>query len=191
MKYIIVFFIFTSFFSCKEFKANQISIANYPNDKKIAVSFTFDDGCPSVFSTVVPLFDEYGYKATFFITPSQVKEKNWISWKALALKGYEIGNHSMSHRDLTELDSLGILEEVKRSKEMMEEKLKIPIFSFAPPHHKSNLKVDQVIFNYHAFSRAKEGFCKWYGWTSKTTQQIFSNDIEKPIALLNCFFYII
>ena len=40
----------------------------WPNGARAAVSLTYDDGCDSQLENVVPLLDELGLKATFFLT---------------------------------------------------------------------------------------------------------------------------
>ena len=42
-------------------------IATWPKFRKGAATFTFDDGAPSHIADVAPLFDRFGYKATFYV----------------------------------------------------------------------------------------------------------------------------
>ncbi len=68
----------------------------WPEGKKMAVSLTFDDARDSNLEQGLPLFDEYGVKATFFIVPSSV-ERNLEAWKKAAKNGHEMGNHTVEH----------------------------------------------------------------------------------------------
>lgn len=80
-----------------------VSIARWQADKKAALSIRFDDSHPSHLSTVVPLLDEYGYKATFMINPGRDQYRHAReAWEALARGGkHELGNHTLHHRGAT------------------------------------------------------------------------------------------
>jgi beta-glucosidase len=68
----------------------------WPEGKRAAISLTFDDGRPSQIDNGVPLFDRYGVKVTFYVSPSGVRER-LPGWKKAAANGHEIGNHSLNH----------------------------------------------------------------------------------------------
>ncbi|SMD41547.1 Predicted xylanase/chitin deacetylase [Aquiflexum balticum DSM 16537] len=68
----------------------------WPDGKKMALSLSFDDARASNTSLGIPLLDEYGIKATFFVIPASVK-KDLNNWKKAVANGHEIGNHSIMH----------------------------------------------------------------------------------------------
>ncbi|HSW01313.1 MAG TPA: polysaccharide deacetylase family protein [Sedimentisphaerales bacterium] len=68
----------------------------WPDGKRCAVSLSFDDARPSQVDVGIPLLDEYGVPATFYVSPSRVMER-FDAWKAAVAAGHEIGNHSMWH----------------------------------------------------------------------------------------------
>jgi beta-glucosidase len=68
----------------------------WPNGKKAAISLTFDDARYSQADIGIPLFDEYGVKATFYVTPHQMKDRLNV-WKKAVKNGHEIANHTLSH----------------------------------------------------------------------------------------------
>jgi len=68
----------------------------WPDGKRVAVSLSFDDARPSQVDVGVPLLNEYGVRATFYVSPSRVPERLG-AWKAAVAAGHEIGNHSMRH----------------------------------------------------------------------------------------------
>ncbi len=68
----------------------------WPEDKRVAVSFSFDDPRPSQVNVGVPLLNTYGAKATFYVNPGNI-EKRLSGWKKAAANGHEIGNHTFSH----------------------------------------------------------------------------------------------
>jgi peptidoglycan/xylan/chitin deacetylase (PgdA/CDA1 family) len=69
---------------------------SWPEGKHGAVSVTFDDARFSQIDTGMPILDEYGAKATFYVSISSL-EKRLDAWKKAAANGHEIGNHSLTH----------------------------------------------------------------------------------------------
>ncbi|AMR33637.1 hypothetical protein A0256_20490 [Mucilaginibacter sp. PAMC 26640] len=75
------------------------TIAPWFNNKKAAVSLTFDDGIAGQYAVAVPLLDKYGFKGTFFMTVKIVDSQH-ISWMVIdraAQEGHEIANHALTH----------------------------------------------------------------------------------------------
>jgi peptidoglycan/xylan/chitin deacetylase (PgdA/CDA1 family) len=68
----------------------------WPEGKKMALSLSFDDARASNTNLGIPLLDEYGIKATFFVITASV-EKDLNAWKKAVANGHEIGNHSILH----------------------------------------------------------------------------------------------
>jgi hypothetical protein len=62
------------------------------------VSLTFDDGTKNQLEKAVPVLDEYGFKATFYINPKGADwETRYSPWREVAAHGHEIGNHTLTH----------------------------------------------------------------------------------------------
>lgn len=68
----------------------------WPDGKKMALSLSFDDARASNPTLGIPLLDEYGVRATFFVLPDQVKT-NLEGWKKAVTSGHEMANHSITH----------------------------------------------------------------------------------------------
>ncbi len=68
----------------------------WPEGKRAAISLTFDDARLSQIDFGIPLLDRYGVKATFYISPDNLKKRSG-GWKQAVAKGHEIGNHTVSH----------------------------------------------------------------------------------------------
>ncbi len=68
----------------------------WPAGKRAAISLTFDDARPSQIDRGLPILDEYGVKATFYVSLSSM-EKRLDAWKAALANGHEIGNHTLTH----------------------------------------------------------------------------------------------
>ena len=69
---------------------------HWPEGKRAAISLTFDDARGSQITNGIPLLDEYGVKATFYVSLANL-EKQREAWKTAAAGGHEIGNHTLTH----------------------------------------------------------------------------------------------
>jgi len=66
--------------------------------KKCAVVLTYDDAIDQHLDNAVPVLDSLGLTATFYITANSISVRNRMKeWKALADRGYELGNHTLYH----------------------------------------------------------------------------------------------
>ena len=103
------------------------------------VSFTFDDVPASALTNAVPVLDEHGVKATFyvalgmsggdgeFIGPDQVR--------MLAGRGHQIGCHTLSHYSLRAGTPAGLYEDALAGKRALESLLAgTPTDHFAYPY---------------------------------------------------------
>jgi len=72
-------------------------ISPWPDTCQGAVSLTFDDGLPSQLALAIPMLEQYGLQATFYINPGDDYQEKLAPWHAVAHAGHEIGNHSVSH----------------------------------------------------------------------------------------------
>jgi peptidoglycan/xylan/chitin deacetylase (PgdA/CDA1 family) len=68
----------------------------WPEGKQAAISLTFDDARFSQIDRGLPILDEYGAKATFYVSIRSLEERV-DEWKMAAANGHEIGNHSLTH----------------------------------------------------------------------------------------------
>jgi peptidoglycan-N-acetylglucosamine deacetylase len=68
------------------------------NNKKCAVSLTYDDALNVHLDNVVPLLDSVGIKGTFYLSAvfSGFKERA-KEWALVGKKGHELGNHTLFH----------------------------------------------------------------------------------------------
>ena len=69
---------------------------DWPQDKQVGVSLSFDDARASQVDFGAPLLDSYGVKATFYVSVAPLHERV-DDWKAVVAAGHEIGNHSLRH----------------------------------------------------------------------------------------------
>ena len=68
----------------------------WPKHKKALIILTYDDALRSQLDNAVPQLDSAHLKATFFLT-GDINSETIPRWRALAKKGYELGNHTINH----------------------------------------------------------------------------------------------
>ena len=95
-------------------------ITPWPENKSGAVSLTFDDGDTSQYTLGVPALNARGLKASFYIITEYggvpLDTTAWNSWRNSAVTGHEIGSHTKTHPDLTQLSPAQLQDEVVGSK---------------------------------------------------------------------------
>jgi Predicted xylanase/chitin deacetylase len=81
--------------------ALQYSVAQQAkpwNGKQCAVVLTYDDALNVHLDKVIPALDSLGFKGTFYLTAeSPVVGKRIPEWRAAAMHGHELGNHTLNH----------------------------------------------------------------------------------------------
>jgi peptidoglycan/xylan/chitin deacetylase (PgdA/CDA1 family) len=83
-----------------------------------AVVLTFDDGHESNCTLALPILQQFGFKAEFFITTGWTGTPNYMTpdqINALHLAGMSIGSHGVSHDFMDDLDESEIERELRES----------------------------------------------------------------------------
>lgn len=109
-----------------DFMGSQNSI----NRNKKGIVITFDDGNYSDYSIALPILNKYGFVATFFVTVNWITTKNYLDWshiKEMIAYGMSIQSHSLTHSYLTDLSKGDLFRDLSESKNILEEKLNIPV----------------------------------------------------------------
>ena len=74
------------------------SSSPWPDECRGAVSLTFDDGLPSQLDRAIPILNDHGLCATFYLNPSGDDWRDRLApWRTVAQMGHEIGNHTINH----------------------------------------------------------------------------------------------
>lgn len=100
------------------------------------VVLTFDDGNRSDFEHARPLLGRLGFSATFFVGTERVGVDGGLEpdmLRAMAGDGLDVGSHGVTHRFLTGLSAEEEEEELRRSKETLEDLTGTGVDYFAPP----------------------------------------------------------
>ncbi|MDQ4073461.1 MAG: polysaccharide deacetylase family protein [Thermoproteota archaeon] len=103
-------------------------------DKDNIAIVTFDDNWKSQYENAVPILDEFGFKATFYIVCDYIGNKDRMGWENIAKlyeQGHEIGSHSMTHENLDIATGASLEREMVQSKKCIEENgIKVKGFSY-------------------------------------------------------------
>ncbi|MBD3918531.1 polysaccharide deacetylase family protein [Paenibacillus sp. PR3] len=139
-------------------------ILNCVETTKRVVAFTFDDG-PDVNYTpqILDLFREIGGKATFFMIGNQVKANPELARRALA-EGHEIGNHTNTHPNLTDLSPDEVIRELSIAAQNIKEVTGIEVRTFRPPYFGYNETVHSIVtdkFGYPAIGAMNMNATDW------------------------------
>jgi peptidoglycan/xylan/chitin deacetylase (PgdA/CDA1 family) len=120
-----------------------------------AVAITFDDGYLDTLTVALPLLVEHGFTATCYVVTGTVGRTSewtepaplmgWDGMRAWLDAGMEIGAHSVTHPDLTRLNDRRLAEEVSGARQQLEDRLGIPIASFAYPYNVHDERTDAAV----------------------------------------------
>ncbi len=139
----VLLLVFISFQSIA--KNSQYEGFSYPNKAKNAISISFDDARHSQVDTGLALLDKYQVKATFYVSPFNVKERV-EKWQMAVKSGHEIANHTTSHLctgnfewlrkqgvSLEQITLKGIEQDILKAQDYIKHTLGIEPTSFAYP----------------------------------------------------------
>ncbi len=119
-------------------------LANYQGAGR-AVVITFDDGFLDFYTQAFPILERFRCPASVFLPTAyigdtaarQFKGADCMTWsqvRELQRAGVEFGSHTVTHPQLTGLETGEVREEIRRSKEIIEERLSSRVRSFAYPY---------------------------------------------------------
>ena len=117
-----------------------------PKAKTIAL--TFDDGYLDNYVHALPILQKFGFTATFFLaagfidqdkmfslstTSTRPQPLSWKHVKEMSRAGMSFGAHTVNHPDLTQIPRADAKFEIKQSKEIIENQIGKPIYTFCYP----------------------------------------------------------
>lgn len=110
------------------------------------VALTFDDGPGPYTIDLIDALNEYDARATFFVVGNRL-EKHEDELNYIASSGNEIAIHTYSHKSFTSLGSEGTIEELKRTKEILENMKLAYSNLIRPPYGSLNSNIKNSIEN--------------------------------------------
>jgi peptidoglycan/xylan/chitin deacetylase (PgdA/CDA1 family) len=128
-------------------RARQIGRGTIPAEvrrvetRQRLVALTFDDGPdPSVTPQVLTTLQRFRAQATFFLIGAKVEVEAPLA-KRILREGHEVGNHTLSHVNLTRLDAERCATEWKSPQEIFQARLGITPTISRPPGGQTNAAV--------------------------------------------------
>jgi peptidoglycan/xylan/chitin deacetylase (PgdA/CDA1 family) len=105
---------------------------------KRSVVLTFDDGFADALTTVLPMLQRHGMRATFFIVTGFCGQPGFLDWhgvRALEAAGMEIGSHTVDHERFADLPEAKVHWELRESKRLLDARLRRPVEAVAYPYN--------------------------------------------------------
>ena len=99
------------------------------------IILTFDDGSETIYENALSLMRRYKFTGISYIVYNYIGTSNYMNadqLRTLNAAGWDIGSHSLSHKDLT-TDPGRQMDEIVDSRRRLEALLGLPVLSFAYP----------------------------------------------------------
>lgn len=119
-------------------------------DAQRSVLLTFDDGLESCYRIALPVLSKYNVSGLFFIIPQKIGMPGFMSQsdiEDLVASGHTIGSHSLNHLDLTSISTSSAKNEIRASKQMLEERFNVIIDSFSFPFGKHTNALVKICYD--------------------------------------------
>ena len=101
-----------------DMERTELSKVNGEGGKPVVI--TFDDGYLDAYTEAFPVLKKYGFTGTFFIITNFIGKDNYMNSDqiaALRKAGMEIGSHTLTPPDLTDLESADVRRQLTESKD--------------------------------------------------------------------------
>lgn len=98
----------------------RIEISKVIGEGGKPIIITFDDGYTDAYDQAFPILKQNNFVADFFIITNYVAENEYMDWSqisALKKAGMEIGSHTLTHPDLTDLETADARHQIADSKD--------------------------------------------------------------------------
>lgn len=119
-------------------------ITDWPTGKKL-IALTYDDGPdPRITPKLIELLQQKKVPATFYVLGQRVNEYPEITRRLHDL-GFEVVNHTYTHKLLTKLPEAQVKSELQRTNDLITSITGVPVTHMRPPYGGRNAKVDEII----------------------------------------------
>ena len=151
--------------------AQGLAPQSMESHKLARLSITFDDARNDTYYYALPILAERGIRASLMVPTGYVGGLGRMTWSQIQElerdRKWEIGSHSVTHRDLTMLSADELRDEIANSKRALEEH-GLTVRTFAPPGGVYNDAVIRNVALHYEFNRIA-----WRGYN-----QLPYNDFE-------------
>lgn len=146
------------------------------------VALTFDDGPdPEVTPQILNILNQYEARATFYMVGNSVEYYPEIA-REVAEEGHEIGNHTMTHADLTTSPEEEAIYEIDKTNELIAEATgQIPT-SFRPPYGSTTEALEELV-NMPAVLWTVDSF-DWQSREAESIIQAIQEEIHEDAIIL-------
>lgn len=122
-----------------------------PAGPAIRTRITFDDGEQSQSRNALPLLRRHGFSATYFVNPglagTEPKFLSWAQLQELQSTGHSIQSHGWSHKFLTFCSDPELKQELRGSRERLEDKLGAAVEEISVPGGRWDRRVIEACAN--------------------------------------------
>jgi len=163
--------------------------APQPGPHRIAI--TFDDGLASDYRLAFPLLQEHGFTADFFVNTAYIDTPGYLRWSEMLemqRAGMSFQSHGHRHANYLSLKPEAAVEELRLSRQLLQQKLGRPADCFSAPYG---------LLNRHLIDAAcQAGFtlvCSSRNWPARRAQRLIGRIYlchgiasEEFLALAQC-----
>ena len=140
-----------------EMVLNDLDSSYLPRDGQVAL--TFDDGLVGMYEHGLSSLSRHGLPFTVYIVAATLtpagQDVDWIigmegaglqtmsssQIEEVLSQGGALGSHSWKHADLTTLDEADCVEDLRKSREFLEDRFGVPVETLAYPRGRNDAKV--------------------------------------------------
>lgn len=135
---------------------------NLPPDPLI---ITFDDGERNNIEVAIPILQEFGFRAVFFVSTDSINSEGYLTEEDIALMSQadmEIGSHGKTHQFLSDLDIPELNRELRESKSFIEDITDIEVSILSLPGGRGNDIILETASSagYKYVANSKPGYTK-------------------------------
>jgi len=137
-----------------------------------SVALTFDDGDASHYDIAFRLLSEFAFSGTFFLNTSNVGTEGFLDWPMvleMGRAGMRFASHAHNHIVLTTLNSLRLREELRMSRQILEQRLSCSIEVLAAPYGFCNQHVLEA-----AWESGYRAVCTSKPWPAQSGERVLS-----------------
>ncbi|MFB9329478.1 polysaccharide deacetylase family protein [Paenibacillus aurantiacus] len=117
-----------------------ITVKQVATEEKV-IAFTFDDGPNPVYTPqMLEIFAEVNGRATFYMIGEQIEANRAVA-EAVHAQGHEIGNHTFTHPNLTEIEIGEAAGEMRRTDALIREVTGEAVRTFRAPYLAENEEI--------------------------------------------------